>query len=370
MSIKFHLLLAVLALMAVVHRAAAQGAQFFRIAGPTATTITSLRADGTLVWSNALPGAAYTIQTVISLPGGSNWVDYNQFTATNAVNTNHLNAFNPPAGMAFIPSGPFIMGDTLDGESDAEPTNATLSATYMDTNLVSYSQWQSVYAWAINHGYVFDDVGSGKKANNPVQTVKWYDAVKWCNARSQQAGLTPVYYTDPGLTKVYTNGDVDLGITNVNWTANGYRLPTEAEWEKSARGGLSGQRFPWGDTISETKANYYGFTSISSYDLGPNGFNAVGAAGGLPYTSPVGSFPANNYGLFDMAGNVSEWCWDWYGVPYAGGTNPKGPNAGLYRVVRGGSWDGYANYLRCAFRTSFNPNISYYYFGFRCVRSL
>ena len=132
--------------------------------------------------------------------------------------------------------------------SDAIPTNVYVSAFYMDTNLVSYSQWQSVYSYATSHGYGFDDAGSGKAANHPVQTVDWYDVVKWSNARSQQAGLTPVYYTDAGLTQVYTNGNVDA--VYANWAASGYRLPTEAEWEKAARGGLSGQRFPWGNTIS------------------------------------------------------------------------------------------------------------------------
>ena len=110
--------------------------------------------------------------------------------------------------MALIPAGPFTMGDTLDGESDAIPTNVYVSAFYMDMNLVSFSQWQSVYNWATNNGYSFDNAGSAKAANHPVQTVDWYDCVKWCNARSQQAGLTPVYYTDAGLTQVYTNGDM------------------------------------------------------------------------------------------------------------------------------------------------------------------
>jgi formylglycine-generating enzyme len=227
----------------------------------------------------------------------------------------------------------------------------------MDTNLVSYSQWQTVYNWAATNGYGFDNAGAGKAANNPVQTVDWYDCVKWSNARSQQAGLTAVYYTDAGLTQVYTNGEV---TPYVNWGASGYRLPTEAEWEKAARGGLSGQRFPWGDTISESQANYVGDTFGSdvngvagySYDLGPNGYNALFDTGGEPYTSPVGYFAANGYGLYDMAGNVEEWCWHWYGTPYGQPTttNPTGPASGSFRVLRGGSWIDVAYYARCAYR--------------------
>src|SRR5208337_1325175 len=153
-------------------------------------------------------------------------------------------------------------------------------------------QWRSVYTWATNHGYSFDNPGAGKAANHPVQMVNWYDTVKWCNARSQQAGLTPVYYTDAGMTQVYTNGDTDA--VYANWAANGYRLPTEGEWEKAARGGLSGQRFPWGNTIFESQANYYG--GGFSYDLGPNGYNPAFTNGGMPYTSPVGYFAPNGYG--------------------------------------------------------------------------
>ena len=285
--------------------------------------------------------------------------------------TNLPAATTAPLGMALIPAGSFTMGDTLDGESDATPTtNITVSAFYMDVNLVTYSQWQSVYFWATNNGYGFVNVGAGKAANHPVQTVDWYDSVKWSNARSQQAGLTPVYYTDAGLTQVYTNGEV---TPYVNWTANGYRLPTEAEWEKAARGGLSGQRFPWGNVITENLANYLGDTNDFSYDLGPNGYNSIGLIGGIPYmyTSPVGSFAANGYGLYDMAGNVYAWCWDWYGTPYGQPTtnNPTGLASGSYRVLRGGGWVYYASGARCADRNNFqSPSYTYNYTGFRCVR--
>ena len=367
MKNKFHRLLSALALLASIHQAAAQGAQFFRISGPAATTITVFQPDGTIVWSNTQPGATYTVQTVSSLPGGTNWVNYVQLPVTNGVNTNQLVDFNPPAGMALIPAGSFMMGDTLDGERDAIPISVTVSAFYMDVNLVSYGQWQLVYNWATNHGYGFDHAGAGKAANHPVQTVDWYDMVKWSNARSQQAGLTPVYYTDAGLTQVYTNKEV---TPYVNWTASGYRLPTEAEWEKAARGGLSGQRFPWGNTISESQANYYGNTCYS-YDLGPNGFNAAFATGANPFTSPVGYFAPNGYGLYDMAGNIFEWCWDWYGTPYAGGNDPHGPASGSYRVLRGGLWGDTAAMARCAYRYyGDDPNFAYDNIGFRCVRGL
>jgi formylglycine-generating enzyme required for sulfatase activity len=272
--------------------------------------------------------------------------------------------------MALVPAGSFTMGDTLDGESDAVPVSVTVSAFYMDTDPVSYSQWQMVYNWATNSGYGFDHAGSGKATNHPVQTVNWCDAVKWCNARSQQAGLTPVYYTDTGLTQVYTNGQ--LAPTNVNWAANGYRLPTEAEWEKAARGGLSGQRFPWGNIISESLANYSGDPPNYDYDLGPDGYNAAFWTGETPNTGPVGSFAPNGYGLYDMAGNVLEWCWDWYGTSYAGGNDPRGPASGSIRVLRGGSWGNAADQARCAYRynVSIGPLDVSIRFGFRCVRGL
>ena len=370
---KFPVLLIALTLLSGITTSIAQGTRFFRISGPSATTITTFQPDGTIIWTNALPGTNYIVQTVASLPGGTNWVDYVQLPVTNNVNTNLLVAFNPPAGMALVPAGVFLMGDSLDGASDSRPTNVYVSAFYMDVNLVNYDQWQPLYSYATNQGYSFTYSGRAKATNHPVIAMDWYDVVKWCNARSQQAGLSPVYFTDAGLTQIYTNGET---TPYVNWTNNGYRLPTEAEWEKASRGGLSKQRFPWGSTISQSQANYFGKTT-TFYDLGPNGFNAAFASGASPLTSPVGYFSANGYGLYDMAGNVFEWCWDWYGAPpypagspYLGGANPSGPASGIYRILRGGSWNGEAGNARCSGRAGDRPIIANEFYGFRCVKGL
>jgi formylglycine-generating enzyme required for sulfatase activity len=384
MKTKFRYLFIILAWMAGIYPVLAQ------------TTNLSIAQAGNqvvLVWSttatnSVLQSTANLFPAVWSAVSPAAVVVNGQYTVTNPITgAAQFYRLGPPAlsaGMALVPAGAFTMGDTLDGETDAIPTNIYVSAFYMDTNLVSYSQWQTVYNWATANGYGFDNAGAGKAANHPVQTVNWYDVVRWSNARSQQAGLTPVYYTDAGLTQVYTNGDTDAVYPN--WAASGYRLRTEAEWEKSARGGLSGQRFPWGDTISWSQANYYGDPlsldpSGYAYDLATAiDFNPAfsgGDNGDYPYTSPVGYFAANGYGINDMAGNVLEWCsdWyaDWYGTPYGQPTttNPTGPATGSYRVLRGGDWSYFANIARCASRDDVGyPIAKDVNFGFRCVRRL
>ncbi len=285
-----------------------------------------------------------------------------------------------PSGVVLIPAGSFTMGNCMDpseGHPDELPLHAVyVSSFYMDKYDVTLALWQQVYNWATNHGYSFDKAGSGKAANHPVQTIDWYDAVKWCNARSEMESRTPAYYTDASQTVVYRSGDLDISSSCVNWNA-GYRLPTEAEWEKAARGGTGGERFPWGNTISESQANYFSCTGCYSYDLSNTGYNPAFNDGVLPYTSPVGYFAPNGYGLYDMAGNVWQWCWDWYdGSWYSnvGATqaDTHGPNGPLScHVLRGGVYDNTPHLTRCANRDGNNvPSVANTSTGFRCVRGL
>jgi len=279
-------------------------------------------------------------------------------------------------GMALIPAGEFQMGDTFnEGSIYERPVHAVyIDAFYMDSYEVTKGLWDTVNTWATANGYDLVGVGFGKAADHPVHTVNWYDCVKWSNARSQKKGRTPCYYTDASLMTVYKTGQM---APHVKWDANGYRLPTEAEWEKAARGGAAGHRFPWSDsdTIQHARANYYsewsGGDPYLPYDTSPTeGYHPTFAVGNMPYTSPVGYFAPNGYGLYDMAGNVWEWCNDWYLSSYYSSSpynNPHGPTSGTYRVLRSGGWSGNAIHCRVAYRNAYRPYDRDSYLGFRCA---
>jgi len=275
-----------------------------------------------------------------------------------------VTAVTTPSDMALIPAGSFTMGDSLDGDSNAPLVTVNVSAFFMGKNEVTKALWDEVRTWGAANGYTDLATGAGKASNHPVQTVSWWHAIKWCNARSQKEGLTPVYSVSGTVMKTGTTAPT------VNWSANGYRLPTEAEWEKAARGGLSGKRFPWGDTISHTNANFRN-DGAETYRTGTTGYHPTYLTGSTPYTSPVGAFAANGYGLHDMAGNVWEWCWDWYGAStyLNNATDPRGAASGTDRVLRGGSWGFNAIYCRVAGRLNLAPSGTGSSIGFRVVRS-
>jgi formylglycine-generating enzyme required for sulfatase activity len=315
---------------------------------PTLTVYLKVSADGGATWKGPVELVSGDVGRGI-VPGGGKRLVWdagkelpNQFGVKYRYRIGASDQWLAPEGMALIPAGPFQIGDT---RVVGPVHTVTVSAFAMDKWEVSIELWESVRAWGNAHGY---DLAAGGSygAKHPVQAVDWYNVVKWCNARSEKEGKVPAYYVDAAMTQVYRSGD--KAPAGVQWDA-GYRLPTEAEWEYAARGGVAGKLYPWGtDEIDPTLANYR--------DSNKNG------------TTPVGSSEANGYGLYDMAGNVWEWTWDWHGE-YArtAQTDPRGPSSGSYRVFRGGGWLNGAVGCRVADRNGDYPGYRRDDGGFRSV---
>jgi formylglycine-generating enzyme required for sulfatase activity len=241
---------------------------------------------------------------------------------------------NSPAASAAlvqIPAGRFTMGDK--DEVDAPLHEVSVSAFLMDKDLVTQEQYQKLMG---------ANPSRWKGGQNPVEQLRWSDAVRFCNKRSEAEGLRPCY---------------DLQTLKCDFTADGYRLPTEAEWEYACRAGTTTAYF-FGD--SPAKLGDYAWFEKN--------------AGGHP--RPVGQKQPNPWGLFDMAGNVWQWCHDFYVVDYyaqAPRLDPTGPSDGKNKVLRGGAWRFSADNCRSGYRYNENPGSSdvcfgYDIYGFRCVR--
>ena len=261
----------------------------------------------------------------------------------------------PPPGLVEIPAGSFTMGQVLDRVHYSVPEHTvTLDAFHIGTHEVTKELWDEVYVWALCNDYAFDNLGKSESEAHPVSDVNWYDVVKWCNAYSQMEHRNPAYFTDASKTEVYKAGNLELDNDAVDWSANGYRLPTESEWEKASRGGLVGKMYPWGDRSPspsvETKLNY-GMTP---------GKALVG-----------GQYAPSGFALYDIAGNLGEWTWDWYGAYSADSqSNPRGPASGTDRVYRGGSWSHELYRARCADRSETKPWTPLTILGFRLASTV
>jgi formylglycine-generating enzyme required for sulfatase activity len=226
---------------------------------------------------------------------------------------------------AFIPAGCFEMGDAFgEGYSEELPVhNICITGFYMDVHEVTNAEYKLCV-----------DAGG-------------------CTAPSDNSSLTRTTYYGNAVYDDFPVLYVDWFKADAYCTWRGKRLPTEAEWEYAARGGLSGKRYPWGDMITGTDANY-----MNSGDIWDND------------TSPVESYAPNGYGLYDMVGNVHEWVNDRYSAVYYSESpvnDPQGPVNGTETVLRGGSWDDNISNLRCAVRHRDNRDISFWNVGFRCA---
>jgi formylglycine-generating enzyme required for sulfatase activity len=307
---------------------------------------------------------------------------------------------NIPDDMTYIPDGGFEMGDHFspEGFDDELPLHAVLlDAFFMSKFEITNQQYcdylnsaypgqikvvsgvvyassddpcdypycdtstASSYSQIDYSGGVFSVATKDSRdmSDDPMVEVSWYGAAAYCTWRSGEEGYETCY---------------NLSTWECDFSKNGYRLPTEAEWEYAARGGLSGKRFPWSDpNISHSRANYPASPGSYPYDENPTSGDHPDYNDVVPYTAPVGSFAANGYGLYDMAGNVWEWCNDWYDSDYYDTSpydNPQGSASGTGRVLRGGCWFSYAFYCRVAYRAFINPDDRDFGIGFRIVLNL
>jgi formylglycine-generating enzyme required for sulfatase activity len=234
-----------------------------------------------------------------------------------------------PANMVRINGGTFTMGSPASEPnrgSNETQHRVTVSGFSMGKYEVTQEEYEAVMG---------NNPSNFKGSKLPVECVSWYDAVEYCNRQSRKEGLTPAY---------------TINGTNVTWnrSANGYRLPTEAEWEYACRAGTT-TAYNTGASISDSTGWYWDNSGRKTHE--------------------VGKKPANAWGLYDMHGNVYEWCWDWYGDYDRGSQmDPAGRSSGSYRVFRGGSWNGKAWGLRSALRYVSSPSVWISTHGFRLVR--
>jgi len=268
--------------------------------------------------------------------------------------------FTVTLGFVFVPGGTFIMGDTIDdgvGDILELPTHSvTLDPFFIgkyEVTQVEYSQYMQP-GWEWTSSYGLGDY-------YPAYYVSWYAILKYCNLRSLAEGLTPVYSIS-GSTNPATWGAVPTGVLYdatwdaaiCNWSANGYRLPTEAEWEYAARGAVDPPDYLYSGSDD--------VNAVARYD----GNNS-------PYgTKPVGTKAPNELGIFDMSGNVYEFCWDWFGFySSTSQTNPTGPSSESHRLLRGGDWFENAWGCRVSRRNMHYPgDTNSYSYGFRLCRSM
>ncbi len=244
-------------------------------------------------------------------------------------------------GMVLVTGGTFTMGSTNSLDYASPTHSVTLSSFYIGKTEVTQGQWKAVMG--SNPSY-FPGVGD----SGPVETVSWYSCISYCNKLSIKEGKTPVYSIDGNTSpSSWTSGTIVFDTT-----AKGYRLPTEAEWEYAAKGGNQTHNYTYsGSNDSNVVAWHYS-----------NSGNT---------THTVGAKASNELGLYDMSGNVYEWCWDWYGAySSTAQTNPTGASSGSYRLLRGGSWYNFYNFCRVSYRNGDYPGSYGNVIGFRVVEDL
>jgi len=259
-----------------------------------------------------------------------------------------------PENMVYIDGSSFTMGSPRNEagrEANERQRQITVNSFYMGMYEVTQKEYRDVMGL---------NPSRFKRDNLPVERVSWFEAIEYCNRRSRREGLTPAYVINQTKGQEVSRDSIPVYTRDITWNrnANGYRLPTEAEWEYACRAGTT-TPFSTGDNITTDQSNYNG---NFPYKKNPKGENRH-------KTTPVGSFAANPWGLYDMHGNVWEWCWDRYNYYDWVHDNPVGADSGDNRVIRGGSWNRAGEHLRSAERYRYSPSGRLSAIGFRLVRN-
>lgn len=259
------------------------------------------------------------------------------------------------SGLIYIKGGEF-----LHTQSNFHGKGTRVSDFYIGKHEVTQKEWQSVMGTNPSHF---------KGEDLPVENVNWYESIEYCNKRSELENLEPYYIIDKNTKDPANENDND----ELKWTvtiqpgANGYRLPTEAEWEYAASGGRKSRHYVYSGSNRIDDVAWYWKNSGDEYLSGMWHWSAIEANNFS--TKPVGGKKPNELGLYDMSGNVREWCWDWYSDVPGSGSNPIGTNRGMVRMWKGGGLIGGEQSCQVVYRSSFEADARAYDQGFRVCRS-
>jgi len=280
----------------------------------------SFSANGTL---SGTPTTAGSYTFVIRVDSGGYWDEVE-------VELEVLAPINY-AEMVTVQSGTLPMGSEFAGQS--------VATFQIGKYEVTWGEWKTVRAWAVANGYSdLANIGAGSRDDHPVQMVSWYDVLKWMNAKSEKEGLTPVY---PVAGATYRTGE---SAPTQSISANGYRLPSEKEWEWAARGGVLSQGYIYSGSNDPDSVSWH-----------------AGNSGGVSH--PVGTKLPNELGIYDMSGNICEWCSDISDEPDVVSSNY------LFRRIKDGSWWHSIDYLKVSIRNYMPPDFKYDHRGFRIARN-
>lgn len=303
------------------------------------------------MWAEGGSGESASMENVLEESVSAESVAMESELAASGISSAVSTVLEAPEGFVLIEGGSYQMGSP-DSEPWRSGDETQHTVTVSDFYISPYELTQAEYEAVMG-----ENPSNFPGQDLPVENISWLDAIAYCNARSEQEGLPPAYTAEG---------------RNVTWNreVDGYRLPTEVEWEYACRAGTE-TPFNTENSPSAEEVNYYGHYP---YEIEGNYFSQenLDTKPGLyrETTVAVGSFSPNAFGLYDMHGNVSEWVWDYYGVY---GTeeqaDPTGPDTGSLRVYRGGGWNDFAKNMRSAYRATLEPELASFNIGIRLVRN-